>query len=393
MCGLIFIFDAGQKQEKLACRASKALDRLRHRGPDDADLVYFPSVVIGHRRLSIIDIAVSRQPMADPSGRYVLSYNGEIYNYKEIRSRLEGKWDFRTQGDTEVLLAGLVLCGDKILQEMEGMWAFSLWDSHEKRLLLGRDRIGKKPLYYQKTELGLACASELPSLEHLVGQSWSEDLDSTADFLRYGYYLPGTTAYQNVREVLPGHVMYWTPNHAIDSKPYWLLPVDRFQGNRQQAQHLLREKMVTAVEKRMVSDVEVGAFLSGGIDSSLIVSIMVNELGVSPKTFTIGFEEKSYDESMFADQIARKFGTDHYVDHLKEWDSGVLENLIIQHVGQPFADSSILPTALVSKLAASHVKVALSVMGAISFLVATNDIKRASYYSGIHAYHVLLVKI
>ncbi len=360
MCGLIFIYEQGVEKEELTGRARKALNQMRHRGPDDEGLLLMPSVAIGHRRLSIIDLAASQQPMSDPSGRYVLVYNGEIYNFKELRARLEGKWEFKTQGDTEVLLAGLIIYGEQFLQDMEGMWAFSLWDKKEKKLLLGRDRMGKKPLYYQTTETGFFCASELPSLECLVKQSWSEDMDSTADFLRYGYYLPGTTAYQSVREVLPGHVMYWEPGRVVESTPYWSLSVDRFQGSKQQAQQLLREKMFAAVEKRLVSDVEVGAFLSGGVDSSLIVSIMVNEFGVSPKTFTIGFEEKSYDESMYADQIANECGTEHYVELLTEWDSGALERLIFEHVGQPFSDSSILPTALVSKLASSHVKVALS---------------------------------
>lgn len=364
MCGLVFIYEDGPREADLTGKVSRALNKMQHRGPDDEGLVSIPPAAIGHRRLSIIDLAASLQPMADPSKRYVLAYNGEIYNYKEIRARLENKWNFKTQGDTEVLLAGLIIEGDKILQKMEGMWAFSFWDKRKNQLLLGRDRLGKKPLYYQTTTTGFICASEIPSLECLVNEPWSEDLDSSADFLRYGYYLPGTTAYQGVKEVLPGHVMYWSPGRGVESKSYWMLPVDRFQGNKEQARDLLREKYFSAVKKRLVSDVEVGAFLSGGIDSSLVVSTLVNQLEVHPKTFTIGFKEKSYDETRFAQQIARKYGTDHYVENLTEWDSGILEKLIFEHVGQPFSDSSILPTALVSKLAASHVKVVLSGDGA-----------------------------
>jgi len=360
MCGLVFLHDQTLAPGDLTLRANNALARIVHRGPDDGRVELAGNAILGHRRLSIIDLAGSPQPMLDPSGRYLLAYNGEIYNYVEARSRLKGHWDFTTNGDTEVLLAGLVLEGERFLESLEGMWAFSLWDSREKQLLLSRDRMGKKPLYYQIADGSMACASELPSLKHLVKRSWCEDLDSTADYLKYGYYLPGTTAYQDVCEVLPGHVLIWSPGKSVETKPYWSLSLDRFQGDKKQAQELLREKMVAAVEKRMVADVEVGAFLSGGVDSSLIVSILANQLGVSPKTFTIGFEEKSYDESMFAEQIAQMCGTDHYVEYLKEWDSGALEKLIFQHIGQPFSDPSILPTALVSKLAASHVKVALS---------------------------------
>jgi asparagine synthase (glutamine-hydrolysing) len=192
----------------------------------------------------------------------------------------------------------------------------------------------------------------------LAPAPWSEDPKSTADYFRYGYYLPGTTAYREVREVRPGHTLTWRPSGEVSETPYWRLAI----GGAAPAdpQRELHERLVTAVRRRLVADVEVGAFLSGGIDSSLVVSILTEELGVHPKTFTIGFESRAYDERPFARIMAERCGTDHFEDVLSDWDRPTLERLIQDHVGQPFQDSSLLPTALVSEVAARHVKVALS---------------------------------
>ena len=364
MCGIALSFSKSICREEQIRMMTHALERMQHRGPDDEGLWQEEDIAIGHRRLSIIDLSASRQPMQDPSGRYILTYNGEIYNYKELRSGLEDKWDFQTEGDTEVLLAGMVTKGVSFLEQLEGMWAFALWDNVAKHLLLSRDRMGKKPLYFHQTQNEFTCASELPVLACLQNQSWEEDLDSTADYLRYGYYLPGTTAYKNVKEVLPGYVLDWSPGSEEKQAPYWSLSLTPFQGDHKQACKKLRHLLIRAVERRLVADVEVGAFLSGGVDSSLIVSILTKELGVNLKTFTIGFQERSYDERQYASQVARDCGTDHYSEVLKDWDREKLTNLVLNNVGQPFADSSLLPTALVSSVAASHVKVVLSGDGA-----------------------------
>ncbi|CAK8723837.1 asparagine synthase (glutamine-hydrolyzing) [Candidatus Electrothrix aarhusensis] len=360
MCGIAFSYSENLSGEEHRVNMGRALSAMQHRGPDDKGVWQGRAVSIGHRRLSIIDQAGSLQPMQSPDGRFVLSYNGEIYNYKELRPLLEGKWQFQTKGDTEVLFAGLITQGTSFLDKMEGMWAFALWDNQEKKLLLCRDRMGKKPLYYQAAGSTLLCASELPALSRLAVEAWEEDLDSTADFLRHGYYLPGTTAYQGVHEVLPGHFLYWSPGASCREESYWSLQIRSFAGSREDAAAELRSTFIRAVERRMVADVEVGAFLSGGVDSSLVVSIMAAELGVHPKTFTIGFNERSYDEREFAEQIAIRQSTDHYVKVLDSWDREYLTGLILNNIGQPFSDSSLLPTAMVSQLAASKVKVALS---------------------------------
>jgi asparagine synthase (glutamine-hydrolysing) len=360
MCGIALLFDQNLPADEQKAKMQAALKAMEHRGPDDDGLWQGHGMSIGHRRLSIIDQSGSKQPMISPDGRYILSFNGEIYNYQELRPALEGDWKFNTHGDTEVLLAGLIKYGTAFIDRMEGMWAFALWDTQEHRLLLCRDRMGKKPLYYQAKGSCIACASELPTLQRLAKRPWQEDVDASADFFRHGYYLPGSTAYQGVHELRPGHLLEWLPGKNYAEQPYWSLRIRSFHGSKEDAAAELRSRLVQAVRRRMVADVEVGAFLSGGVDSSLVVSIMCAELGVHPKTFTIGFQDRSYDEREFAEQMAKRLGTDHYVRVLDSWDRAQLTRLILNNVGQPFADSSLLPTFMVSQLAASKVKVALS---------------------------------
>jgi len=361
MCGLAFLLDRRIPLAQAEQRMNVCLTTMHHRGPDDSRIEHAGDALLGHRRLSIIDLAGSRQPMVDPRGRYVLAYNGEIYNYAEARSRLEGRWTFTTRGDTEVLLAGLVLEGADFLDRLEGMWAFALWDAQERRLLLGRDRMGKKPLFFQLLRGGgLACASELPALRKLNDEPWHEDEHSTADYLRHGYPMPGYTAWREVREILPGHVASWQPDGELQQRAWWQLRPRSFEGTRESAAAKLREAFVAAVERRMVADVEVGAFLSGGVDSSLVCAIIRQELDRPLKTFTIGFEEAAFDERRYARLASDAFGTDHHEEVLTGWDEAELERLLLDHVGQPFADASLLPTAMVSRVAARQVKVALS---------------------------------
>lgn len=360
MCGLVFIYDKLRGLDQLKKAGKDAVQALKHRGPDDQGLWVGTNCVIGHCRLAIIDLAGSLQPMSDPGGRYVLVYNGEVYNYRELRNELKSEWEFHTQGDTETILAGLVLHGDDFLKKMEGMWAIALWDKLNESLLLSRDRIGKKPLFYSCDSKGMCCASELNALAKLRKKPWSEDLDSTADYLRYGYYLPGTTAYREVQEVLPGHFLRWSPGKPLKSLPYWGLPHSKFSGSKTEAENLLKDSLMHAIKSRMVADVEVGAFLSGGIDSSLVVSILSQELGVRVKTFTIGFEEESFDERFFARRVAEINGTEHIEGVLNTWNRDRLIELVLRYTGQPFADVSLLPTSMVSELASSRLKVVLS---------------------------------
>jgi asparagine synthase (glutamine-hydrolysing) len=363
MCGVVFCYSRAGGQA-VREKVGSALDKLAHRGPDDSGIVVTGNAVSGHRRLSIIDLEKSRQPMSSPCGRYTLSFNGEIYNYKKLREPLTRQWQFKTSGDTEVLLAGLVSEGISFINRLEGMWAFSFWDESSQSLYLSRDRIGKKPLYYQLSDGAIAAASELPALRLLAPSPWGEDPDSTADYFRYGFYLPGYTAYREVQEVLPGHYLKWSPDRAAEQTRYWSInPQAADVRSRESCKAELVSALTGAVEKRLVADVEVGAFLSGGVDSSLIVALL-RQSGIHPKTFTIGFEDQAYDERSYATQVANYLETDHHEKLLGGWDVQRLFELLKEHVGQPFADSSLLPTALVSELAAQHVKVVLSGDGA-----------------------------
>lgn len=359
MCGLTFIFSRESRQDLLESRTQRALSRLIHRGPDDGGTASGTHWAAGHRRLSIIDVSGSHQPMHNPERTHILVFNGEIYNYKDLRDALDNSWQFRTHGDTEVILAGLLVEGSSFIKKMEGMWGFVLWNEPGRQLLLSRDRFGEKPLYYYFDGQIFACASEIPALLELLGDSPDADPVSVADYLRYGFYAPGRTVYKNIYEVLPGHTVSWTPGTDPVSCRYWELPVTQYTGSKQQAVEEIRHLLTQAVASRMIADVEVGAFLSGGIDSSLIVSILAKDLGLTPKTFCIGFEDRSFDEREYAAMVAHLYKTDHHTD-IQVFAPGDLKRIILDHLGQPFADSSILPTALVSRLASGFVKVALS---------------------------------
>lgn len=360
MCGIIFSYNENQDPHRHRETIERALQQMRHRGPDENGIQQNGSCIIAHTRLSIVDLSASQQPFVDPSGRYTISFNGEIYNYQSLRRTLEGRWQFKTQGDTEVLLAGLVIFGKDFIEKLHGMWAFALWDNLEHSLLLCRDRLGKKPLYYHQGQGHFACASELPTLVTALDHKVNEDFSSTADYFRYGYYLPGHTIFEEIKEVLPGHTLEWSTDNKLKQESYWSIAPAKNIGDIETACQQTRDTLIDAVSKRMIADVEVGAFLSGGVDSSLIVAIMSQHLGQKPKTFTMGFSEDSFDERPFATIIAERYQTEHYEDVLCNWAPEQLNQLIMSHIGQPFADASILPTALVSGLAAKHVKVALS---------------------------------
>lgn len=360
MCGVAFAYRPDLEPEALAACMKRAVQSMQHRGPDGRGIAGQSPWSIGHRRLAVIDPSGSVQPMADPTGRWWLSYNGELYNYARLRQRLADRWAFTTKGDVEVVLAGLALEGAAFLDRMEGMWALVLWDNGSQKALLVRDRMGQKPLYYQTGGHMMACASELRPLAQLSWFVWQEDMRSTADYLRYGYHLPGCTAFEKVHELLPGHLLLWSPGRPPTLKAYWRLTRGRFKGTPAQAGDLLVDALTTGVHRRLVADVEVGGFLSGGIDSSLIVGIAQKGLERPLKTFTIGFDDPALDERRFARRIARRFGTQHFEQRLSIDQGLALIDPLLKTLAQPFGDASIMPTALVSQVASQHVKVVMS---------------------------------
>jgi asparagine synthase (glutamine-hydrolysing) len=363
VCGMTFLYDAARGRDGVAARCRAAIQAMAHRGPDGIESSGDEQWHMGHARLAIIGISDGQQPMSDAAGRWSIVYNGEIYNYLELRDELAARWTFRTHSDTEVLLAGLALDGAAFLARLNGMWAFALWDRVERRLLLSRDRLGKKPLYVRADRERLACASELPALRVLTGVTPAVDLDSLADSLRYGCALPGHTIDQGSSEVLPGHVLHWQPGVAPRQEPYWTLPQQASAVLRDGSARV-RELLESAVRYRLVADVEVGAFLSGGIDSSLVSALAARHTDHRLRTFSIGFADASYDESAYAAKMAQFLGTEHETAVYAGSDRAEMLQLLVRHVGMPFGDASLLPTAAVSALAARRVKVALSGDGA-----------------------------
>jgi len=303
--------------------------------------------------------------MVASGGRYHLSFNGEIYNYRELRLALQHRWNFKSDGDSEVVLAGLVLEGQDFLNKMNGMWAIIFWDSLEEKLYLSRDRFGKKPLYYS-CENGWSVASELPAIKMLLAKdSLTESEESRSYYFRYGYFPSGKTIYQQIEEVLPGHLLVidCKENKAVSSC-YWSLRRQQFVGTRDDALVAFREKFQLALTRRLVSDVEVGVLLSGGIDSSVILSSLVQDCGVKPKAFTLGFSESAYDESQAAASVAGYFGVQHFSQEMSSLAAEDMASILGRSLGQPFGDASILPTVSVAQLASKEVKVCMTGDGA-----------------------------
>lgn len=362
MCGIAFLLAPSLSSEGRRERMRVALQRLEHRGPDETGLFAANDCVAGQTRLAIIDLDGGHQPMRDPSGRWVLVFNGEIYNYRELRARLEGRWDFRDDSDTEVLLAGLVTEGAGFVQRMDGMWAFALHDAASGELLLSRDRFGKKPLYYRCSGALFACASELPALAALTPDvAISEDDAGIADYFRYGYALPGKTCVAGVSEVLPAHLMRRRADGSILQQRYWAPSVEPWTGSFDEAAERVRELLARGVRRRqLASDVEVGAFLSGGVDSTTVCALAQQSGFGRLRTFTAGFAEPTYDERAPAARAAAELGTLHTAEEIKPEVAATLATELPRRVGQPFGDSSLVPSALVAQVASRHVKVVLT---------------------------------
>lgn len=362
MCGIAFLraptISAGARRERM----DVALQRLRLRGPDESGSFVGDDFIAGHTRLAIIDLKGGHQPMRDRSGRWVLAFNGEIYNYRELRTQLAGRWDFRDDSDTEVLLAGLVTEGARFIERLDGMWAFVLHDTASGELLLSRDRFGKKPLYYRRHGETFACASELPALAALTPDvAITEDAAGIADYFRYGYALPGKTSVAGVSEVLPAHTLWLGANGAMVQERYWKPSVEPWTGSFPEAAEHVRELLAQAVRRRqLASDVEVGAFLSGGIDSTTVCALAQESGFGTLRTFTAGFAEPTYDERTPAARAASELGTLHTAEEISPEVAAALAADLPRRMGQPFGDSSLVPSALVASVAAKHVKVVLT---------------------------------
>lgn len=365
ICGYLWT-RAGWEIDRI--RFDRMTDSLSHRGPDDRGVFYeppdeggTPGVALGHRRLSILDLSeAGRQPMASPDGVKIV-FNGEIYNYLEIRARLEEKGvRFRTKTDTEVILALYHEYGEDFPSHLNGMFAIALWDPVQRRLLLARDRLGKKPLFYRIEPNRLFFASELNTL--LLAPNVPKELDLIAldEYLTYQYVPQPRSIYRGIAKLPPGTLAVWKPDGSFRVSAYWNPDLSRIDTrSERQWSELLRAKLEKAVEIRLRSDVPLGAFLSGGIDSTIIAGLTQKFCSAPIKTYSIGFEQKEYDETPAARRTAERLGTEHHELFISP-DAEKLFPLIARQYGEPFADSSAIPCRLMCELTRREVTVALS---------------------------------
>ena len=374
MCGITgMVMRAGRPVDEALLRAMT--DRVAHRGPDADGYLVEGNVGLGHRRLSIIDTSsAADQPLANEDGRVQVILNGEIYNFQSLVPELEAKGHrFRTRADTEVLVHGWEEWGSGLVHRLRGMFTIALFDARRQRLFLARDRVGKKPLYWARTPEGLFFGSEIKALLAVPGISRELDLEAAGEYMVYGNVVGERSIYRGIRRLLPGHTMTidtgtidtgtidsGAPEPAFAVERYW-----RFEPRPEpglDAEEWLAEldsTLAEAVRLRLISDVPLGAFLSGGIDSSLIVSHMARLAPGKVRTFCIGFREAGWDESAHAQKVADYLGTDHHLETVTPDGLAVLPELADTY-DEPFGDPSAIPTYYVSKLTRQHVTVALS---------------------------------
>jgi asparagine synthase (glutamine-hydrolysing) len=360
MCGIAGVvdFDGGpvrEEQIRAMCGA------LSHRGPDGGGLYLAPGVGLGMRRLSIIDLQTGAQPVRNEDGSAWVVFNGEIYNYRDLRPDLEGRGHrFYTSSDTESIVHLYEDRGRACVEALRGMFAFAIWDRKRRTLLLARDRLGIKPLFYTEIGRRLAFASELKALLQLPEVEARIDWRALGSLLSTLHTPSDQSIVAGVKKLEPGHVLVAEAGRAVRLERYWDVRFEPERGRSEAAvADELRGVLEESVRLHLVSDVPIGAFLSGGVDSSSVVALMSRANASPVKTFSIGFRDADFDETPNARLVAGVLGTDHHEEILEPDAAGVLED-VAYHLDEPFGDSSAIPTYMVSRLAARHVKVALS---------------------------------
>jgi asparagine synthase (glutamine-hydrolysing) len=361
MCGIAgYVWRDRQAQFELV---KGMCDRIRHRGPDDEGFHVEGGCAIGMRRLSIIDLSTGHQPIPNEDRTVWVVFNGEVYNYQPLRQDLIAKGHrFETNSDTETLIHLYEQEGPEGLKRLRGMYAFAIWDSKRRRLFLARDRFGKKPLYYALRPEGLYFGSEIECLRE-AGVPLDIDQEALRLYFQFNYIPDPFTAFRAIRKLPASGWMEYSQDGTVRQGTYWKLPEPASRPpaglTEEAARRRLRDEFDEAVRIRMVADVPLGAFLSGGIDSSSVVASMALQSKEPVKTFSIGWEEAAYNELSYASLVAKKYGTDHH-EILVRPDSASLVPRLVSHFGEPFGDNSAIPTYLVSEFAVQHVKVALS---------------------------------
>jgi asparagine synthase (glutamine-hydrolysing) len=356
ICGFVTFHQPGTLAEDIL---RGMCTTLLHRGPDDEGYYFDNHAALGIRRLSIIDLVTGQQPIGNENRTLWVVFNGEIYNYRQLRKILEQRGHvFRTQSDTEVIVHAYEEYGDACVSHLNGMFAFALWDKPRQRLLCARDHLGIKPLYYYSDGHSLVFGSELKALLAHPGVPTRMNPVALDLFLTLEYVPGPHTIYQDIHKLLPGHILAFERGNLTVHR-YWNIPVEPVTSDEEACVEQLRDLIKDAVQMQLVSDVPLGAFLSGGIDSSSVVAYMSQASNEPVRTFSIGFADQSYNELADARLVANHFGCLHHEQVLEPDITDLVERLVT-HMDEPFGDFSIFPTYLVSKLAAQHVKVALS---------------------------------
>jgi asparagine synthase (glutamine-hydrolysing) len=358
MCGI-----AGKVSSRGAVPAElveRMCERQAHRGPDSRGIHSSEGATLGIQRLRVIDLETGDQPIYNEDRSVAVVLNGEIYNFPELRAGLESRGhSFYTRSDTEVIAHLYEERGPDLVEELNGMFAFAVWDERRRRLLIARDRVGKKPLFYAEGDGWLSFASELPALMADPEVRTEIDPSSIDCYLAYGYVPAPWSIWRDVRKLRPAHTLVWEDGKSR-TRRYWQLDYSsKRRGDSRELEEELRERLGAAVRRRMISDVPLGAFLSGGVDSSIVVSEMAAASSQPVKTYSIGFEEEEYNELPRARLIAERFGTDHH-EFVVQPDAVDLVPKLVRHYGEPYGDSSAIPSFYLSELTRRHVTVALN---------------------------------
>ncbi len=359
MCGISGIFEFDQSRPIERETVHRMNESLRHRGPDDEGIFVGPGIGLGHRRLSIIDVAGGHQPISNEDGTIWVLLNGEIYNYPELSAELSSRGhQFTTKSDTEAIVHLYEDYGEECFAKLRGMFAIAIWDSRERKILLARDRVGKKPLYYYVDRNRLIFGSELKAVLAADGLPRTIDPLAVCDYFSFSYIPAPKTVYKNIRKLQPAHYLV-VSRSGLRETEYWKLSFSNVKNySEDEWCELIRQQLCEATRIRLMSEVPLGAFLSGGVDSSSVVAMMSRLMDRPVTTCSIGFSADKYDESEFARQIADQFRSDHHEETVEVNALDVLDKLA-WHYDEPFADSSAVPTYYVSKVARRQVTVAL----------------------------------
>jgi asparagine synthase (glutamine-hydrolysing) len=363
MCGIAGISGTGVMEQPAAAREllSRMCGVIEHRGPDDEGVHLSQGIAFGMRRLSIIDVATGHQPISNEDGSVWIVFNGEIYNYRELRERLRMRGhQLRTRTDTETIVHLYEDEGEACVERLRGMFAFAIWDQRRQQLFLARDRVGKKPLHYTMAGDSLLFGSEIKSLLQHPAVRREANPQAISDFLTFGYVPDPATAFHGIHKLPPGHTLTFKDGH-ITTRRYWDFSYPGEPASLNEGEYIerLRELIAESVRIRLESEAPLGAFLSGGVDSSAVVAMMARQMGRPVKTFSIGFSDAGFDELHYARIAARHFRTDHH-EFVVTPDVCQLVHEIVWHHDEPFADVSSIPTYVVAKMAREHVTVVLS---------------------------------